>query len=371
MRRALKILGRIVSVLLVVVVISLLVLALVVSHDSPCRAAALVSNGAQRMTAAVYRCYGPPAVVKLEEVAKPTPKDNQVLVRVQSASVNPYDWHFMRGTPYFVRLFIGVGAPKDERLGVDFAGTIEAVGQNVKRFKAGDQVFGGADGAFGQYVTVREAGSIAIKPVAVSFEQAAAVPIAGITALQGLRDAGRLRAGQKVLINGASGGVGTFAVQIAKAFGAEVTGVCSTGNLAMVRAIGADHVIDYTHEDFTRGAERYDLIFDTVGNRSFSDYRRVLKPEGRFVIIGAPAGNWIGPMMGALKVMVLGPFIHQRFLSLSAEMSQTDLTALAELMQAGKITSVIDRRYMLSEVPAAIGYQEAGHARGKVVIDVD
>jgi len=194
MRRALKILGRILSVLLVVVVISLLVLALVVSHDSPCRAAALVPNGAQRMTAAVYRCYGPPAVVKLEEVAKPTPKDNQVLVRVQSASVNPYDWHFMRGAPYFVRLFIGVGAPKDERLGVDFAGTIEAVGQNVKRFKAGDQVFGGADGAFGQYVTVREAGSIAIKPVAVSFEQAAAVPIAGITALQGLRDAGLSRA---------------------------------------------------------------------------------------------------------------------------------------------------------------------------------
>jgi NADPH:quinone reductase-like Zn-dependent oxidoreductase len=371
MRRAMRILGRVLSAILVVVIVSLLILALVVSHNSPCPAAAAAPAGDTRMKAALYRCYGPPEVVKLEETAKPVPKDNQVLIRVRAASVNPYDWHFMRGSPYLVRLLVGVGTPKDPRLGVDFAGTIEAVGKDVKRFRVGDEVFGGADGAFGQYVAIREGGSLAAKPTTANFEQAAAIPIAGITALQGMRDLGHVRPGQKVLINGASGGVGTYAVQIAKAYGAEVTGVCSTRNVEMVRALGADHVLDYTREDFTRGPERDDVIFDTVGNRSFSDYARVLKPQGTYIVAGGPPGDWIGPMMGFIKVVLLGPFMHQRFVALSAQMNQADLTELAALMQSGKIMSVIDRSYPLGNISTAIAYLETGHARGKVVIDVD
>ena len=243
-----------------------------------------LAAGSTPMKAAVHRCYGPPEVVKIEDVAKPVPGDEEVLVKVHAAGVNPLDWHFMRGVPYIMRLESGFGRPKDQRLGVDFSGTVEAVGKSVTSFKPGDEVFGGRNGAFAEYVVVNAARNIQIKPARITFEQAAGVPIAAVTALQALRDKGELEEGQKVLINGASGGVGTFAVQIAKAFGAEVTGVASTRNVELVRSLGADHVIDYTKQDFTQGDVVYDLVVDNVGNHSFDDIRRVLKPEGRYVI---------------------------------------------------------------------------------------
>ena len=324
------------------------------------------------MKAIVYRCYGPPDILKSEDIEKPTAADNEVLVKVRAASVNPLDWHYMRGTPYLVRADAGLGKPTDPRLGVDFAGTVEAVGKNVKRFKPGDEVFGGRDGAFAEYVTVREERAVVLKPASVTFEQAASVPIAAITALQALRDKGQIHPGQKILINGASGGVGTFAVQIAKSLGAEVTGVCSTRNVTLVQSLGADHVIDYTREDFTKGRERYDLIVDTVGNHPLLEYRRVLTPKGMFILIGAPnEGRWLGGVSVMLKAMMLSPFVSQQFVPFLAELNQKDLTVLGDLMQAGKLTPVIDRRYKLSEVPAAIRYLEQGHARGKVVISVE
>ncbi len=265
----------------------------------------------------------------------------------------------------------GLGAPNDTSLGVDFAGTVEAVGSNVKRFKPGDAVFGGGSGAFAEYVTVGEDGALGMKPANVSFEQAASAPIAAITALQALRDTGKLEPGQKVLINGASGGAGTFAVQIAKSFGAEVTGVCSTRNVEMVLSIGADHVVDYTKEDYTKSGKRYDLIIDMVGNHSLLANRRVLNSEGTFVIVGGGKGNWLGPLMGPIKALMLSPFVEQEFVMILAELRQDDLAVLGDLMQAGKVTPVIDRRYRLSEVPMAIRYSEEGHARGKIIIDLD
>jgi len=324
------------------------------------------------MKGIVYRCYGPPDVLKFEDIEKPTAKDNEVLVKVHAAAVNPLDWHYMRGTPYLVRMDAGLGAPGNPRLGVDFAGTVEAVGKDVKRFKAGDEVFGGKYGAFAEYVSVSEERALVLKPANLTFAQAAAVPIAAVTALQALRDKGRIKPGQKVLINGASGGVGTFAVQIAKSFGAEVTGVCSTRNVEMVRSIGADHVIDYTQEDFTKSGQRYDLILDNVGNRPLLEYRRILNDKGIFVIIGGPnTGPWLGPMASPIKAILLSPFVSQEFVMILAELNKEDLAILADLMQAGKVTPVIDRSYKLSEVPAAIAYLEEGHARGKVVINVE
>jgi NADPH:quinone reductase-like Zn-dependent oxidoreductase len=278
----------------------------------------------------------------------------------------------MRGKPYLMRMEAGLGTPTNPRLGVDFAGTVEAVGPSVKRFKPGDEVFGGRTGALAEYVTVREDRALVLKPANVTFEQAASVPVAAVTALQALRDKGRIQAGQKVLINGASGGVGTFAVQIAKSFGADVTGVCSTKNVEMVRSIGADHVIDYTKEDFTTGGQLYDLIVDNVGSHPLLDYRRVLKPKGIFVIVGGPnEGSWIGPMTIPIKAKLLSPFVSQEFVFFLANISQDDLTILSDLMQTGKVTPVIDKTYKLSEAPAAIGYLEEGHARGKVVIAVE
>jgi NADPH:quinone reductase-like Zn-dependent oxidoreductase len=323
------------------------------------------------MKAIVYRCYGPPQVLKLEEIAKPEPADDRVLVKVRAASVNPLDWHYMRGEPYFMRSMTGVGAPSSIHMGVDFAGIVESVGKNVTRFKPGDEVFGARDGAFGEYVSVAESGSLTLKPANLTFEQAAAVPIAGITALQALRDKGHVRPGQSVLINGASGGVGTFAVQIAKAYGANVTAVCSTRNLELVRSIGADHVIDYTKEDFTQGSRRYDLIVDTVSTHSLWEYRRALNPEGALVMVGGlDKGPWLGPMWSSLKASVEAPFVHQRFMFFMADLDQSDLGVLAGLLASGKVIPVIDRTYTLSEVPAAIAYLEQGHARGKVVITV-
>ncbi len=357
--------------ILIFLTVAMLSLALVLSHNSACGPAPILADNTELMKAIVYRCYGSPDVLEFEDIAKPTPADNEVLVKVHAASVNPLDWHYMRGSPYFMRLGTGLGAPNRTSMGVDFAGTVEAVGNNVKRFKVGDEVFGGRSGAFAEYVIVPDDRALALKPANVTFEQAASVPIAAITALQALRDKGQLKPGQKVLINGASGGVGTFAVQIAKSFGAEVTGVCSTRNVEMVRSIGADHVVDYTKEDYTDSGLHYDLIIDNVGNHSLLANRRVLNPDGIFVIIGGPKGNWLRPLMSPIKALMLSPFVGQEFVLLLAKMDKDDLAILGELMQAGKVTPVIDRRYRLSEVPAAIRYSEEGHARGKIIIDLE
>jgi len=326
------------------------------------------------MQAIIYCDYGV-ANVKLENIEKPAPADDQLLVRVRAASVNPLDWHFVEGTPKIMRMMgVGLRKPKETRLGVDFAGTVEAVGKNVTQFKPGDDVFGGRDGAFAQYVCVRETRAVALKPASITFEQAAAVPIAGITALQGLRDKGKVQPGQKVLINGASGGVGTFAVQIAKSFGADVTGVCSTRNVDMVRSLGADRVIDYTKEDFTKSGERYDVVLDNVANRSLSECRRVLTPKGKYVLIGGGGANeqgLIGPFARIINTTVQSPFVSQQMGMMMADLNHNDLAILGDMMQSAKVKPVIDRTYKLSDLPEAIRYLEEGHARGKVVITVE
>jgi len=356
----------------IVVVVAIGSLAVVLSHDSPCSAAPPLAANAPSMKAIVYRCYGSAEVLKFEEIAKPVAADDRVLVKVHAASVNPLDWHYMRGKPYIVRPMAGVGKPDSILMGADFAGTVEAVGKNVTQYKPGDEVFGDRDGAFGEYVSVREKGAMALKPTNMSMEQAAAVPIAGLTALQALRDKGKIQAGQKVLINGASGGVGTFAVQIAKTYGADVTGVCSTRNVAMVKSIGADHVIDYTKEDFTQGSVRYDLIIDNVGSHTLSEYRRVLTPNGKLVIVGGPSDDpWLGPLTTSVKAYLVSPFVSQKMIFMLAEANGEDLNVLRDLMQTGKLTPVIDRRYPLSETAQAISYLEQGHAKGKVIIAVD
>ena len=326
------------------------------------------------MKAIVYCDYGL-ANLKLEDVEKPVPNDDQILVKVRAASINPYDWHFIEGTPYIMRLMgVGLRKPKDTRLGVDFAGTVEAVGKNVTQFKPGDEVFGGRGGAFAEYLCPRANRAVALKPANLTFEQAASVNIAGITALQALRDKGNVQAGQKILINGASGGVGTFAVQIAKSFGADVTGVCSTRNVDLVRLLGADHVIDYTKEDFAKGEQRYDVILDNVPNHSLSECRRILNPKGKYIMIGGGGPNdsrWVGPFGRVIHALLVSPFISQKMGMMMADANQNDLTVLGDLMQSGKVKPVIDRTYKLSEVPAAIAYLEQGHARGKVVITLE
>jgi NADPH:quinone reductase-like Zn-dependent oxidoreductase len=289
------------------------------------------------------------------------------LTRVRAAAVNPVDRRF-RGKPYTVRIMTGLREPKDTRLGVDVAGEVEAVGRGVTQFKPGDAVFGACRGALAEYACAPES-KLVTKPDQVTFEQAAAVPVAALTALQGLRDKGRIQPGQKVLINGAAGGVGTFAVQIAKSFGADVTGVCSTRNVELVRAIGAGRVIDYAREDFTKGTERYDLILDCVVNHPLSACRRVLYPGGRYVIVGAPNSRWmIGILAPSIKALVLSPFVSQKLVVLIASLNKEDLTVMRDLMEAGKVTPVIDRRYGLSEAPEAFRHLEGRHARGKVVI---
>ncbi len=315
---------KVASGILIFLAVAIVSLAFVLSHSSACGPAPVLASETKLMKAIVYRCYGSPDVLEHVDIEKPVPADDEVLVKVHAAAVNPLDWHYMRGSPYLMRLGTGLGAPKDTRLGVDFAGTVEAVGVNVKQFKPGDEVFGGKNGAFAEYVTVREDRALVLKPANMTFEQSASVPIAAITALQALRDKGQLKPGQKVLINGASGGVGTFAVQIAKSLGAEVTGVCSTRNLEMVRSIGADHVIDYTQEDYTENEQRYDLIIDNVGNHSLLRNRRALEPDGIFVIVGGPKGNWLGPIMSPIKALMLSPFVGQEFVMVLAKMRQDD-----------------------------------------------
>ncbi len=362
---------KIANGILIFLALAIFSLGLVLSHNADCVPAPEISSTSLSMKAIVYRCYGSPDVLTYEDIEKPMPGDDEVLVKVHAASVNPLDWHYMRGSPYFIRLGSGVGAPKDIRLGVDFAGTVEAVGKDVERFKPGDKVFGGANGAFAEYVTVRDSRALAMKPANITFEQAASVPIAAITALQALRDKGKIKTGHRVLINGASGGVGTFAVQIAKSFGAEVTGVCSTRNVEMVRSIGADHVFDYKKENYTESGKQYDLIIDNVGNHSLLANRRVLSPEGVLVIVGGAGGNWLGPLIRPIKALLLSPFVGQEFVLILAQLRQEDLAILGDLMQAGTVTPVIDRSYRLSEVAAAIRYSEEGHARGKIVVALE
>jgi NADPH:quinone reductase-like Zn-dependent oxidoreductase len=363
---------KVLFTILAIVAVGLALSAAVISHDAACvPRESPAAAGASQMKAIVYRCYGSPDVLALEDVDRPAVADDEVLVRVRAASANPLDWHYMRGTPYIMRMDAGVGAPKVAQLGVDFAGTVETVGRNVKRFRPGDEVFGARQGAFAEYVAVRESRSLVPKPANVTFEQAASVPIAAVTALQALRDKGGIQAGQKVLINGASGGVGTFAVQIAKSFGADVTGVCSTRNVELVRSIGADRVIDYTREDFTTSEERYDLILDMVGNHPLMRLRRVMAPDGTLVIVGGKEGKWISPMDRPIKALLLSPFVSQEMVMLLAQLNAADLAFLANLMQTGQLTPVIDRRYPLSETAEAIRYLEDGHARGKVVIVPD
>jgi len=323
---------------------------------------------------AITHCeYGGPEVLKVEEIEKPVPNDNQVLVKVRANSVNPLDLT-IRG-PLLLRPLFGLRKPKDTRLGVDYSGTVEAVGKNVTNFKPGDEVFGGKNGAIAEYVCVLADRAVVLKPANMTFEQAAAVPVAAITALQGLRDKGKIESGQKVQINGASGGVGTFAVQIAKSFGTEVTGVCSTHNVDLVRSIGADHVIDYTKEDFTNGAQRYDLIFDLIGNHSFSERRRVLNPNGICVMAGVGGAGWHDGMgmrlAGELNAYVRSRFVREKFVAYIAAFNKADMTILADLMQSGKVTPVIDRTYKLNETADALRYLEQGHARGKVVIKLE
>ncbi len=319
------------------------------------------------MKAIVYRNYGSPDVLTCEEIEEPNIRDNEVLIKVRAASLNPLDWRLMRGRPYVLRIATGLHKPKIP--GVDVAGEVQAVGRNVTQLKIGDQVFGGCDGSLAEYACA-SASKLAIKPTGMSFEQAASVPVAGLTALQGLRDRGEIQPGWEVLINGAAGGVGTFAVQIAKVFGAHVTGVCGTRNLEMVRAIGADRVVDYTREDFTKGRERYHVILDNVGNQSLSACRRVMNPHGRCVIAGGPKD--IGIILArALQARVLSQFVSQRFGFFVARLTNADLTKMGELVADGKVTPVVDRRTGLSEVPQAIRYLEQGHARGKIVITLD
>ncbi|MCX4988331.1 MULTISPECIES: NAD(P)-dependent alcohol dehydrogenase [unclassified Streptomyces] len=317
--------------------------------------------------------YGSPDALELREVDKPVPAGNQVLVRVEAVSLNAYDWHHLRGDPYLARLTFGVRRPKQRVLGRDFAGRVEAVGADVKRLRPGDDVFGEAEGAFAEYVCAPE-DVVETKPAGLTFEQAAALPLAGNTALVGLRDVAPLRPGLRVLVNGASGGVGTFAVQIAKAYGAEVTGVCSARNADLVRSLGADRVIDYAAVDFTREGRRYDVVFDLVGNRSLTAFRRALTPTGTLVLSGggvSEGGSLFGPMGLLLRGPALSRFVGHRILTFSATQSGENLATLRELVESGKVAPVVDRTYAsLAEVPEAIRYLEVEHARAKVVVTV-
>jgi NADPH:quinone reductase-like Zn-dependent oxidoreductase len=321
------------------------------------------------MKAMVYDRYGPPDVLELRDVDEPELADDGVLVRVHASSVNPYDWHMLTGVPYLARTSAGLRRPKTGRLGVDFAGTVEAVGKDAEGFRPGDEVFGARNGAFAEYVSVRNA--IAHKPPKLTFAEAAAVPLAAITALQGLRDKGRIQPGHQVLINGASGGVGTFAVQLAKAFGAEVTAVCSTKNVDTARARGADDVVDYTRADFTRRGRRYDLVLDIGGNRSWSESKRVLKDGGSMVLVGGPKANrWVGPMASRVGMSLVSRLGSRRARMFLAKTNRADLEILQGLLADGKLKPVIEKQYELGDLPAALRYVGTGHARAKVVIVV-
>ncbi|MEY2479157.1 MAG: hypothetical protein QOI04_84 [Verrucomicrobiota bacterium] len=339
------------------------------------------TNDCERKTAtpthpmkAILSCEYGMENLQLRDIEKPTPADNEVLVRVRAASINPVDGHMIRGS-WLMRPVGGMRKPKNTRFGTDFAGVVEGIGKSVTDFKPGDEVFGAKNGAVAEYICVKADRGIVMKPNNVTFEQAGSVAVAALTALQGLRDFGRIQSGQKVLVNGASGGVGTFAVQIAKAFGAEVTGVCSTRNVDLVRSIGVDHVIDYTKEDFTKSDQRYDMLYDLVGNHGFSERRQILTPNGICVLAGVGGAgihpeSW-GRVLGNFWNAFLSNFSKQKFPFYIAKMTKDDLNVLRELMQSGKVSPVIDRTYKISETQAAVRYLEEGHAHGKVVITLE
>ncbi len=316
------------------------------------------------MKAAVHHTYGSPEAIRIEERPRPEPGPGEVLVRVRAAAVNPLDWHFLRGEPRIMRLQSGLVRPKELRMGQDVAGVVEAAGEGVTRFGVGDEVFGSCLGAFAQYTVTRETDLVA-KPSAVSFEAAAGVPVAGATALQGLRDHGAIAAGQRVLVNGAAGGVGHLAVQLAKYFGAHVTGVCSSRNVELVRGLGADEVVDYTTEDFTRTTAPYDLILDLAANRSYRALRRITTPNGVIAVAGASPRH---PVLHMLAPMVIGPFVSQRLPVYIASITGPDLELFATLLDSGELRVEVSRTYALDELPAAIAHLEEGHARGKVVV---
>ncbi|MEX0899873.1 MAG: NAD(P)-dependent alcohol dehydrogenase [Gammaproteobacteria bacterium] len=365
--RTKKVLGAF-AVVLAVAVVALLT---VTAYDSPCPTVTTTSDAPATMQAVRTHCYGSTDVITLEAVTRPTPTDDELLVRVHAAGVNPLDWHYMTGTPYIMRLSSGIGRPDSPLVGVDFSGTVEAVGPGVQRFAPGDRVFGGRSGAYAEYLVIRESRNVVHLPDNVDFVEAAALPISGITALQAVRDAGQVKPGQRILINGASGGVGTFAVQIAKAHGAHVTGVSSGRNVELVLSLGADHVIDYTQQDFTRGSERYDVIIDNVGNHSLRAFRRALEPDGILVLVTGPKRNrWLGPISRVVWAKLTQPFVSQTQQMLLAELRPDDLTLLAEMMEAGTLRSVIDQRFALDDAPAAIAYLEQGRTRGKNIIVV-
>jgi NADPH:quinone reductase-like Zn-dependent oxidoreductase len=334
------------------------------------RAAVTPTNPMKAMLSCEYGAEN----LKLQEIEKPTPADNEVLVRVRAASVNPADGHLIRGA-WLMRPMGGMRKPKNTRFGTDFAGVVEAVGKNVTDFKPGDEVFGAKNGAVAEYICVKAERAIVLKPSNITFEQAGSVGIAGVTALQGLRDKGRIQSGQNILINGASGGVGTFAVQIAKAFGADVTAICSTHNIDLVKSIGADRVIDYTKEDFTKTDQHYDMIYDLVGNHGFSERRKILKPNGICVLAGiGGAGKhpetW-SRIGGNFWNAFLSNFTNEKFVFYIAKLTKDDLNVLRDLMQAGKVSPVIDRTYKLTQTVDAVRYMEEGHAHGKVVITIE
>jgi NADPH:quinone reductase-like Zn-dependent oxidoreductase len=344
----------------------------VTAYDSPCPAAAPAEVGADSMRTIVHGCYRIPEGLALQRLPKPVPKEGQLLIKVHASSVNPAEWYGASGQPYLIRLMSGIGAPDRERIGYDMAGTVEAVGPKVTRFKPGDEVFGGVGGAFSEYAIGREQGAIVMKPANLSFEEAAAIPIAAITALQGLRDHGHLAAGQKVLVNGASGGVGTYAIQIAKAMGAEVTGVCSTRNVEMVRSLGADHVIDYTQEDFSKADTRYDLILDNVGNHGYFALANITAANGYIVTVGGSKANpWLGPITRAIAVRSVAQyFVDPKLPFFVADVTAKDLDVLASWAREGKLRSVIDRRYPLEQTGAALEYIGSQRARGKVIVSI-
>lgn len=362
---------RILAAIGLLLLVGLTALAITISYDADCDPAPPLAAGSETMQAIVYRCYGPPEVLSLETVARPEPGDTEVLVRVRAAAVNPLDWHFMRGSPYVMRLMSGIGRPSDSRLGVDFAGTVAAVGSAVSRFEVGDEVFGGGSGSFAEYLVLDETHSFVKKPANISFEEAAAVPVAGITALQALRDKGGLEAGDRVLVNGASGGVGPFAVQIAKHFGADVTGVCSAANAEMVQSLGADRVLDYREVSYLDQGDRYDVIVDNVGNHGLLANRKVMHPDSTLVMVGGPGGDWVGPLIRPLSALFVNPFVDEEFAPFISAFNVADMQQLADLLAAGTVRPVIDRRYTLAELPDAIRYSEEGHARAKIVVVID
>ena len=367
---------RILKWFLILLVVAISALAVTLSYENGCPSettskTSKYTGGKPTMLAVQSHCYGGPETLILAQLEIPTPSDGEILIKLKAASVNPLDYHYMRGSPYFMRLTSGIGKPTETSSGVDFAGVVEAIGAGVSQFKVGDRVFGGRSGAFAQYLVMPEDKAVAHLPANVSFEQAAALPIAAITAIQALRDIGDTHEGDKVLINGASGGVGTYAVQIAKSMGAEVTGVSSQRNHAMVTALGADHMIDYKTSNYTDGQTKYDLIVDNISNHSFWNNSKVMSPNAKLIMIGGAKGDWLGPLIAPLKALLTSPFVEQEYTMMLAEMNNEDLTALADLMAKGKLRSQIDRRYALTQIREAIKYSESGRARGKIIITID